>query len=118
MAWLILTKDGKPYPSARYPDVVEEDAERPGRYTVWSGIFGQSGTLLPDYAVRPAKNEVERQAVASAEAQHQHETADSFQRWTKRDGLVVEWGNTVTTRGGVFQGQAFRETFDTEAEAI
>ena len=35
-------------------------------------------------------------------------------RWAKRTGTTVEWGNLI----GPFVGQSFRETFSTEDEAI
>jgi hypothetical protein len=35
-------------------------------------------------------------------------------RWAERKGTTVTWGNIV----GQYNGQSFRETFATEAEAI
>ena len=35
-------------------------------------------------------------------------------RWAERKGNTVEWGNII----GGYIGQTFRETFNTEAEAI
>jgi hypothetical protein len=37
-----------------------------------------------------------------------------FQRWARRTGGTVEWGNIIHG----FIGQSFRETFSTEDEAI
>ncbi len=36
-----------------------------------------------------------------------------FNRWAERSGCTVTWGNLV----GPYQGQEFRETFKTEAQA-
>jgi hypothetical protein len=37
-----------------------------------------------------------------------------LKRWAERKGCTVEWGNMV----GSYLGQSFRETFQTEAEAV
>jgi hypothetical protein len=117
-SWLIMTHHGLPYPSARYPQVVEARASEPGRYISWSGIIGSSGSLLPGYAARPPKNAREREVAQEEAARHRQQTAGSFSRWAEREGPVVKWGNTVISQVGVFHGQSFRETFATEAEAI
>ncbi len=36
-----------------------------------------------------------------------------LRRWAKRDGRTVTWGNLV----GLYRGQEFRETFETEGQA-
>ena len=113
--YLIVTKDGQPYPSARYPEVVEVDPDRPGQFTLWHGIIGTGGRFVEPYAARPAKNKAEREAVARVYAARMADKERySLKRWAKRDGTTVDWGNVIAG----MNGQSFREEFATETEAV